>query len=155
MVMALEAKIPVSGIQRLILQGTRGCKEGKHGKMCYYIGCKSSFPGRQLWSWKSPWPSALESHGGGVPHSAQEHEIELSLFVLHSHRDTGRWASQKWCDLKDHKISGNPNWTQPHCARRQSYKLWEIKSISTGFCRAVEVLLWAKQLLSYHHKVRT
>lgn len=32
MVMALEAKIPVSGIQRLILQGTRGCKEGKHGK---------------------------------------------------------------------------------------------------------------------------
>lgn len=32
MVIALEAKIPVSGIQRLILQATRGCKEGKHGK---------------------------------------------------------------------------------------------------------------------------
>lgn len=32
MVMALEVKIPVSGIQRLVLQATRGCKEGKHGK---------------------------------------------------------------------------------------------------------------------------
>lgn len=73
--------------------------------------------------------------------------------------DTGRCTSQKCCDLKDHKISRNPNWTQSHCGHRQSYKLWEIKSISsslsTGFCRAMEVLLWAKHFLSYHHKVRT
>lgn len=132
MVMALEAKIPVSGIQRLILQATRGSKERKHWKKrATDIACKCSFPGKQFWSWKSPcpcWPWALESRGGGDPH-IQHSSTRLNypcLCFTATLGDTGRCTSQKWCDLEDHKILGNPNWTQPHCAHRQSYKLWEI-----------------------------
>lgn len=148
MVMALEAKIPVSGIQRLVLQATRGCKEGKHGKRATDTGYKSSFPGRQLWSGKSPCPWAdhdpwrawgMESH---IQHSSMRQNYPCLCFTA-TLGDTRRWASQNWCNLGDHRISRNPNWTQPHCAHRQSYKLWEIKQNSSALHSApVSVGQW-------------
>lgn len=58
MVMALEAKI-----HRLILQATRGCKEGKHGKNVQLILDAS--------------PHSLAGSSGAGSHSA--HELTLTL----------------------------------------------------------------------------
>lgn len=84
--MALETKIPVSGIKRLILQATRGCKEGKHGEKNVQLILDASPHSLADSSGVGSHPAHELSLTLEEPWGAQQHdETELPLFVLHSH----------------------------------------------------------------------